>query len=85
MLPSMHAHADRHVLAGAQPHRRTTRLLACTMMGLAAAGLVATFALGAPLLSVLLAGLLLLCPLLMWVPYRFRQAGTEGWERGRRP
>lgn len=49
----------------------TSRRAACVLMVLASAGLVVAAFLGAPLVSVLLAGLLLLCPLLMWVPYRF--------------
>jgi len=46
------------------------RIAVCTLMVLAAAGLVAATFLGAPLVSILLVGLLLLCPLLMWVPFR---------------
>ena len=44
--------------------------LACGVMTLAAVGLVVAVLLGAPLVSILLAGLLLLCPLLLWAPFR---------------
>lgn len=53
--------------------RRVTAALAVA----AAAGLVATTLLGAPLVSILLVGLLLLCPLLTWVPFRTRD-GQRG-------
>jgi hypothetical protein len=39
-------------------------------MLLAAGALVAAIAFGAPLVSILLVGLLLLCPLFTWVPFR---------------
>ena len=41
-------------------------------MTFAAVGLVVAVLLGAPLLSILLAGLLLLCPLLLWAPFRYQ-------------
>ena len=47
----------------------------------AAVGLVASTLLGAPLVSVLLVGLLLLCPLLMWVPFRYEDRALD--ETGR--
>ncbi|HEX6330785.1 MAG TPA: hypothetical protein VF129_05790 [Actinomycetota bacterium] len=50
-------------------------------MGVVGGGLVVSLALGAPLVSILLAGLLLLCPLLLWVPARARRAPTDGWTR----
>lgn len=46
------------------------RTVACILMVTAAVGLLSAFALGAPLVSILLAGVLLLCPLLMWAPFR---------------
>jgi hypothetical protein len=39
-------------------------------MLLVAGALVAAIAFGAPLVSILLVGLLLLCPLFTWVPFR---------------
>lgn len=47
-----------------------SRTAACVLMATAAVGLLSAFALGAPLVSILLAGVLLLCPLLMWAPFR---------------
>lgn len=63
----------------ASVHRR----LAAWAMTLAAVGLVVAVLLGAPLISVFLAGLLLLCPLLMWSPFRYQDRsfdppGTDG-------
>ena len=49
--------------------RRATAVLAVA----AGVGLVVTTLLGAPLVSILLVGLLLLCPLLTWVPFRTRE------------
>lgn len=46
--------------------------LAYGAMTLAALGFVLAVLLGAPLVSILLAGLLLLCPLLLWAPLRYR-------------
>lgn len=40
------------------------------LLGLAGIALLAAIALRAPLVSILLVGLLLLCPLLMWMPVR---------------
>lgn len=45
------------------------RLARCAALGLAGAALIAV-AVQAPLVSILLIGLLLLCPLLSWVPIR---------------
>lgn len=47
------------------------RVMVCALMGLAVLGLVGAIVLGAPLVSILVVGLLLLCPLLLWVPFRF--------------
>jgi Flp pilus assembly protein TadB len=40
------------------------------LIGIVAAALVIAIALRAPLVSILVVGLLLLCPLLMWMPVR---------------
>jgi Flp pilus assembly protein TadB len=40
------------------------------LVGIVAASLLIAIALRAPLVSILLVGLLLLCPLLMWMPVR---------------
>lgn len=40
------------------------------LIGLVALGLIVAIALRAPLVSILLVGVLLLCPLLMWMPVR---------------
>lgn len=58
--------------------------VACGVMTLAAAGVVVTVLLGAPLVSILLAGLLLLCPLLMWAPLRYQNRSLGSLNR-RRP
>ncbi len=52
--------------------------LTCWAMTLAAIGLVVAVFLGAPLVSILLAGLLLLCPLLMWAPFRYQERSLGG-------
>ncbi len=63
------------------------RRVACVFMVLAAAGLLVAVVLGATLVSILLVGLLLLCPLLMWVPFRLpeqdRDRAVSAW-RARR-
>ncbi len=46
-------------------------------MTLAGVGLVVAVFLGAPLVSILLAGLLLLCPLLMWAPFRYQSRSFD--------
>lgn len=56
-------------LRGSLRIRRVTAALAVAAVG----GLVATTLLGAPLVTILLVGLLLLCPLLTWVPFRARR------------
>lgn len=54
-------------------------------MVLAAAALVAAIAFGAPLVSILFVGLLLLCPLFTWVPFRAsRQPGPPESETNRK-
>ena len=57
-------------------------LLACAFMTIAALGLVVAVLLGAPLVSILLVGLLLVCPLLMWVPFRFQERGERELRSG---
>lgn len=54
-----------------------TRRVACGVMGLAAVGLFIGLLVGAPLVSILLAGLLLLCPLLLWMPFRFERRALD--------
>jgi len=51
--------------------------VACVFMVLAVAGLLVAVALGATLVSILLVGLLLLCPLLMWVPFRLSEEDRD--------
>lgn len=46
------------------------RPVTCAVMALAAGALLAAIAFAAPLVSILLVGLLLICPLLSWVPFR---------------
>lgn len=58
---------------GSPAIRRATGVL----MGAAAVGLVLATVLGAPLVSILLVGLLLLCPLLMWVPFRYEDRALD--------
>lgn len=64
----------------AHPARPAT----CALMVVAAAGVVTGAALGIPLVSFFLAGLLLLCPLLMWVPFHLEQRSVESRIRGGR-
>lgn len=58
--------------------------LACGAMTLAAVGLVVAVLLGAPLVSILLAGLLLLCPLLLWAPFRYQDRSLGALHPGSR-
>lgn len=76
--------ADRDATRRPQRSARTARHLACAVMVVAAVGVVTGAVLDAPLVSFLLAGLLLLCPLLMWVPFHFEQRSVEGSLRGER-
>ncbi len=79
---------DEHATPAGRPLRGLSpgRVVTCAVMVLAAAGLVVAVFLGAPLVSILLVGLLLLCPLLMWVPYRYERDAQERdrFERGAR-
>lgn len=59
--------------------------ITCGVMTLAAVGLVVAVFLGAPLVSILLAGLLLLCPLLLWAPFRFQNRSIGALPQGRPP
>jgi hypothetical protein len=54
-------------------------------MTLAAVGLVVAVLLGAPLVSILLAGLLLLCPLLLWAPFRYQNRSLGALHQERPP
>ncbi len=56
--------------------------LACGVMALAAGVLLIAVAFGAPLVSILLVGLLLLCPLLLWAPFRIQQTGLRTLDEG---
>ncbi len=78
--------AIRHDLrAGARPSGwRSTRVLAVAVMSGIGSGLLAAIVLGAPLVSFLLAGLLLWFPLLLWMPYRIRRPSPDAWVRGSR-
>lgn len=58
--------------------------LACGAMTLAAVGLVVAVLLGAPLVSIFLAGLLLLCPLLLWAPFRYQDRSLGALHPGNR-
>lgn len=60
------------------------RWVAGSVMGLTGVGLVAAVMFGAPLVSILLVGILLLCPLLLWVPFRFQRRSLSGAIPGRR-
>lgn len=46
------------------------RLAAFAIIGIAAVGFLTASLFDAPLVSVLLLGLLLVCPLMMWAPFR---------------
>jgi len=56
---------------------RATAVLA----GVVGVGLVVTTLFGAPLVSILLVGLLLLFPLLTWVPFRTRERERDNHDR----
>lgn len=78
----MHAQATtRHATSARAARRTLARAATLGLMGVVGGGLVVSLALGAPLVSILLAGLLLLCPLLLWVPARARRAPPDGWTR----
>lgn len=63
--------------------RMAVRPGTCLLMAVAALGSIAAFLLGAPLVSVFLAGLLLICPLLAWSPSRYqRRAVSAAAARG---
>lgn len=72
--------ATRRPGRSAHPVRRS----ASAVMVVAAVGVVTGAVLDAPLVSFLLAGLLLLCPLLMWVPFHAGQRPIEGLMREER-
>lgn len=64
--------------------RSLRRPVMCAAMVLAAGALLAAIGFGAPLVSIFLVGLLLLCPLLAWVPFRMsRPPGPPEDEAGR--
>jgi hypothetical protein len=64
-----------HAMPTRRPHPAVVgdahggRRAACGVMTVAGVGLVMAALLGAPLVSILLGGLLLLCPLLVWTPF----------------
>ncbi len=78
--------SQAHGRQASHPRRSddTARRATCAVMLLAAAGLVVAILLGAPLVSILLVGLLLLCPLLLWVPFRFELRSRDDLERSAR-
>lgn len=79
--------SQTHGTQASHPRRRVddmTSRAACAVMLLAAAGLVVAILLGAPLVSILLVGLLLLCPLLLWVPFRFELRSRDDLDRSAR-
>ncbi len=62
--------------------RRRRGATTCAAMLIAAGALVGLMVAGAPLFSILLLGLLLICPLLLWVPFRYEQRSKDdgpGW------
>lgn len=71
-------HADHDEALRPEHPAHRARHLTCAAMLVAAVGVVTGAALGTPLVSFLLAGLLLLCPLLMWVPFHFERRSVEG-------
>lgn len=78
----MRSHTMRSQANGAvAPHSARasdmTRRATYGVMGLATVGLVVAILVGAPLVSVLLAGLLLVCPLLLWKPFRSERRGLD--------
>jgi hypothetical protein len=63
---------------GPKEHRAGVgRWVAGGLTTLVAATVLVAVALGAPLVSILLVGLVLLCPLLMWAPFRIRRPGIR--------
>ena len=76
--PTAEPRADRTERATSMGRR-----FACGAMTLAALGLVAAVLLGAPLISILLAGLLLLCPLLLWAPFRYQDRSLGSLHQAR--
>lgn len=77
-------HADRRDAGAPERPAHPVRRATCAVMVVAAMGVVTGAVLGIPLVSFLLAGLLLLCPLLMWVPFHLEQRSVEGRIRGER-
>lgn len=65
-----------------RPRWSAARQGPCLLMAAAAVGLVAAALLGAPLVSVFLAGLLLMCPLLAWGAYREERRAMTSGRRG---
>ena len=64
--------------------RRHVRTLTGAALTAGALVLVGAYLLGGPLVVILLAGVMLLCPLLLWVPYRFRHGLDGAWPTGTR-
>lgn len=80
---------DRSPAERSIARRAAARPGTCLLMAGAAVGLVVAFLLGAPAVSVFLAGLLLICPLLAWSPSgngrRAAAPAPAGGHGGRRP
>lgn len=53
------------------------RLAAFAIIGVATVGFLAASLFDAPLVSILLLGLVLVCPLMMWVPFRRERASRQ--------
>jgi hypothetical protein len=53
----------------------------CGLLLAAGAVMLVALALDAPFVSILLVGLVLVCPLLMWAPFRVQQASLRSLDR----
>jgi hypothetical protein len=62
----------------------TARIAAWAIVLVGAAGLAGSLVLGVPIVSILVVGVLLLCPLLTWVPFRDARRTTRSNREGSR-